>query len=43
MMLKLGLLINDQKTTYVTEKVIMGGDFNIAPDSWLDRICHKGQ
>lgn len=39
----LGLLINEWKIIYDTEKVIVGGDFNIAPDSWLDRTPHRGQ
>uniref|UniRef100_A0A3Q2QH20 exodeoxyribonuclease III n=1 Tax=Fundulus heteroclitus TaxID=8078 RepID=A0A3Q2QH20_FUNHE len=29
--------------TFMTEKVVMGGDFNIAPDSWLDHKPHRGQ
>ena len=29
----LGILINEWKTTFMTEKVILGGDFNIAPNS----------
>lgn len=38
---KLSQLINEWKTTYCSDKVILGGDHNIAPDSWLDRIPHR--
>ena len=37
-----GILINEWKTKFMTEKVILGGDFNIAPNSWMDRIPHGG-
>lgn len=43
MMTKLDRLINNWKITYMTEKVIIGGDFNIAPHSWLDRRPQRGQ
>lgn len=43
MMASLGSCINNWKITFMTEKVIIGGDFNIAPDSWLDRKPHRGQ
>lgn len=43
MMASLGSLINNWKITYMTEKVVMGGDFNIAPDSWLDWKPQRGQ
>lgn len=38
--------INDLKISYSTDKIIVGGDFNLAPDLWLDRtppraLCHK--
>lgn len=38
---KLSQLIIEWKTTYDSDKVILGGDHNIAPDSWLDRIPHR--
>ena len=38
---KLSQLINEWKTAYSSDKVILGGDHNIAPDSWLDRIPHR--
>ncbi len=38
---KLSQLINEWKTTYTSDKVILGGDHNVAPDSWLDRIPHR--
>ena len=37
----LSRLINEWKTTYSSDKVILGGDYNIAPDSWLDRKPHR--
>lgn len=43
MMERLGILINSWIVTFMTEKVIIGGDFNIAPDSWLDHKPHRGQ
>lgn len=33
--------INEWKITYNTDKVILGGNHNIAPDSWLDQIPHR--
>lgn len=43
MMASLSSLINNWKVSFMTEKVVIGGDFNIAPDSWLDRKPHRGQ
>lgn len=37
MLEKLGNLVNEWKVIYKSDNVIIGGDFNIAPDSWLDR------
>lgn len=37
----LGILINEWKIKFATEEVIIGGDFNIAPNSWMERIPHK--
>ena len=39
-------LLIDCMRTYSTDKIIVGGDFNLAPDLWLDRQppkaqCHK--
>ncbi len=38
---KISQLINEWKITFTSDKVILGGDHNIAPDSWLDRIPHR--
>lgn len=43
MIIKLGLLINEWKISYDSGKVIVGGDYKIAPDSWLDRTPRRGQ
>uniref|UniRef100_A0A3B4WDT5 exodeoxyribonuclease III n=1 Tax=Seriola lalandi dorsalis TaxID=1841481 RepID=A0A3B4WDT5_SERLL len=43
MMESLGSFIKNWEIKYMTDKVVLGGDFNIAPDSWLDRIPHRGQ
>lgn len=36
-------LIESWKVSYSTEKIVIGGDFNLAPDLWLDRLPPKGQ
>lgn len=41
MMDRLGILVNEWKTKFVTEKVTLGGDLNEAPNSWMDRIPHR--
>lgn len=43
MLEKLGRLVNEWKAVHMTDKVVMGGDFNIAPNSWLDRLPPRGQ
>jgi len=43
MLEKLGNLVTEWKAVYMTDKVVMGGDFNIAPNSWLDRLPPRGQ
>lgn len=42
MMLKLTQAIREWSATYGTDSIIIGGDFNIAPNSWLDRKPPKG-
>ncbi len=36
-------MIERRKGLYSTEKIVIGGDFNLAPDLWLDRLPPKGQ
>lgn len=35
-------LLEQWKLTYTTDKVIVGGDYNLAPDLWMDRLPPKG-
>lgn len=35
--------MTEWKAVHMTDKVVMGGDFNIAPNSWLDRLPPRGQ
>lgn len=37
----LSKLMEEWKVSYNTDKIIMGGDFNLAPDLWLD-VSHQG-
>ncbi len=37
MLEEFGHLVNECKIIYKSENVIMGGEFNISPDLWLDR------
>lgn len=39
----LSRLIEEWKVTYTTDKIIMGGDFNLAPDLWLNRLPSRRQ
>lgn len=34
--------IREWSATYGTDSIIIGSDFNIAPNSWLDRKPPKG-
>lgn len=43
MLEKLGRMVNEWKAAYLTDKIIIGGDFNIIPNSWMDKIPIKGQ
>ena len=43
LMLEVERMIQEWKITHMTENVIIGGDFNIAPDSWMDRFPHRGK
>ena len=36
-------MLEGWKVTYSTEKVIVGGDFNLVPDLWMDRLPPRGQ
>lgn len=38
----LSSMVEGWKTQFTTDKVIIGGDFNIVPDLWLDRMPPKG-
>lgn len=42
MMLKLSQNVREWTVKYGTDNIITGGDFNLAPDSWLDRKPPKG-
>lgn len=42
MLSKLSQNIEEWKIAYGTDNIITGGDFNIAPNSWLDRKPPKG-
>uniref|UniRef100_A0AAX7SHF8 exodeoxyribonuclease III n=1 Tax=Astatotilapia calliptera TaxID=8154 RepID=A0AAX7SHF8_ASTCA len=42
MMSNLSKLIAKWSTTYGSTQVIIGGDFNLAPNSWLDRQPQRG-
>lgn len=39
---KISQLIGEWKLLHGTDNILMGGDFNIAPNSWLDRKPPKG-
>lgn len=34
-------VITNLKTTYNTDFIVTGGDFNLTPDEWLDRLPSK--
>lgn len=36
-------MLEGWKTPYVTDQIIIGGDFNMVPDLWLDRMPPKGK
>ncbi len=38
----LSKLLEEWKVTYTTDKVIVGGDYNLVPDLWMDRLPPKG-
>ena len=38
---KLGDMVNEWKISYNCDKVVMGGDVNLAPCSWADRMPHR--
>lgn len=39
----LSKMLEGWKVTYGTDKVIVGGDFNLVPDLWMDRLPPRGQ
>ncbi len=36
-------ILESWKVTHATDKVITGGDFNLVPDLWMDRLPPRGQ
>ncbi|TRY83296.1 hypothetical protein DNTS_000580, partial [Danionella cerebrum] len=36
-------LLGEWKRVFETDKVVIGGDFNLVPDKWIDRYPPKGQ
>lgn len=34
--------LEEWKLLYMTDKIIIGGDFNVVPDEWLDRLPLRG-
>uniref|UniRef100_A0A3Q2ZQW8 exodeoxyribonuclease III n=1 Tax=Kryptolebias marmoratus TaxID=37003 RepID=A0A3Q2ZQW8_KRYMA len=40
---ELGVMIKHWKLKYSTDQVILGGDFNVAPDGSIDRLPSRGQ
>ncbi len=39
----LSKMLDEWKMTYTTDKVIVGVDFNLVPDLWMDRLPPRGQ
>ena len=39
----LSKMLEGWKVTYSTDKVIVGGDFNLVPDLWMDHLPPRGQ
>lgn len=39
----LSRLIEGWKVIFKTDKIVIGGDFNLAPDRWLDRLPSRWQ
>lgn len=35
-------MLESWKVTYTTDKVIVGEDFNLVPDLWMDRLPSRG-
>lgn len=38
----LSRLLEEWKVTYTIDKVIVGGDYNLVPDLWMDRLPLRG-